>query len=70
MQLMVMQAKIDTNPKHCAAMTHALRINWAKARRCVVTFSRCITTFIIYNALLNRSNAVTVDKDDFQVVLD
>ena len=31
-QLMGMQAKIDTNPKH-AAKTRMLRINWATAGR-------------------------------------
>ena len=31
-QLMGMQTKIDTNPKH-AAKTRALRINWATAGR-------------------------------------
>ena len=46
-QLMVMQAKIDANPKH-AAMTRALRINWAKTGRCVVTFPPALYYLIHY----------------------
>jgi len=68
MQLMAMQAKIDTNPKH-ATLTRKLRFSWATTGRWVLSFSLNITSHSLYSASFDGGSAAA-DEDEFEVALD